>query len=91
MPAAISDEGNAIITYEGLSKLHIVYKHKEISRKINEFFKTDAYLYRLRSPHPSARLRLIEFYNFRCSQPPSLTREGFCWCDFARGLCVQTA
>ena len=56
------DEGNAISTYKRLSQLCIVYKHKEISTKIKEFFKTDVYLYRLRSPHPSHALYLAYIY-----------------------------
>ena len=72
------DEGNAISTYKRLSQLCIVYKHKEISTKIKEFFKTDACFHRLRSPHPSARLYLIFIVSFVCSHPPSPQWEGFC-------------
>ena len=49
----MTDEGLAISTNEGLSKLYIVYKLKEISLRINRFYKTDVCFHRLRSPHPS--------------------------------------
>ena len=78
-PTAFSmDEGNAISTNEGLSKLYIVYKLKEISLRINRFYKTDVCFHRLRSPHPSARLYLIKYYSFSCSHPPSPQWEGLC-------------
>ena len=62
MPAAISDEGNAISTNEGLSKLHTVYKLKEISLRINRFYKTDVCFHRLCSPHPSHARYLAYIY-----------------------------
>ena len=70
------DEGNAISTYEGLSKLYIVCKLKEISLRIKRFYKTDAWFHRFRSPHPSARLHSIKSFSFRCSHPPSPRWEG---------------
>ena len=55
-------EGNAISTNEGLSKLCIVYKLKEISLRINKFYKTDVCFHRLRSPHPSHARYLAYIY-----------------------------
>ena len=43
-------------------------------------------LHGLRSPHPSARLHLIEFCNFRGSHPPSPQWEGSVWRKFACSL-----
>ena len=70
------DEGLAISTNKRLFKLHIIYKHQEISLKTNEFFKKDYCLHRLRSPHPSARLYLIFIVSLVCSHPPSPQWEG---------------